>query len=401
MQEASQLTSAAFYMDPIMIHLVSAAVVVLVIGFVLRRLRQPALVGYILAGILLGPDVLAVFTDLDVLNQMGSVGVVLLLFFVGLEASPRDFLQNWRVAVLGTSVQVLLSVAGVTLVGLLLGWNWPQILLIGFVISLSCTAVVVNYLRDRNEQNTRVGQDTLSILITQDVYVIPMLIVIGMLSGGAPSLSMISLQLAGGALVVAFTVWLVVSNNIRIPFARLIGNEPELQFFAAFLVCFGMAALTGMFLLSTALGAFVAGMYVGQARETEWAKTHLESFRVVFVAIFFASIGMLIDLDFTMESWLVIVGLVLFVLLANTVINCMIFLSLGRPLRESIFAGALLAHVGEFSFVLAAIGWQTGILADRGYQLIVSVIALSLLIAPAWASVCRRIMLGLDVPDRA
>ena len=102
-----------------------------------------------------------------------------------------------------------------------------------------------------------------------------------------------------------------------------------------------------------------------------------------------------------MESWLVIVGLVLFVLLANTVINCMIFLSLGRPLRESIFAGALLAHVGEFSFVLAAIGWQTGILADRGYQLIVSVIALSLLIAPAWASVCRRIMLGLDSPDRA
>ena len=154
--------------------------------------------------------------------------------------------------------------------------------------------------------------------------------------------------------------------------------------FVAVLVCLGFALITGLFDLSTALGAFLGGMLVGVAKETGWVHHRLEPFRVVFVAVFFVSIGMLVDLGFVIEHWAFVAALLLSVLVINTGVNAVMFRMLGDTWRHSILAGAVLAQIGEFSFVLAAVGERTNLITEFAYQVTISVIALSLLFSPAW-----------------
>ncbi len=156
--------------------------------------------------------------------------------------------------------------------------------------------------------------------------------------------------------------------------------------FGALVLCFGLATLTAVLGLSTAVGAFVAGIVVGAARETDWVHRSLEPFRVVLVALFFVSVGMLIELDFLWAHWSTISLLVLVVFATNWAINACILRALGRDWRHSFLVAALLAQMGEFSFVLAAVGRQSGIIQEFAYQVIVGLIAITLLLAPLWWS---------------
>jgi len=150
--------------------------------------------------------------------------------------------------------------------------------------------------------------------------------------------------------------------------------------------------ITGLFGLSTALGAFVAGMLVGAARETQWVHSSLEPFRVIFVALFFVSIGMLVYLIFIKDHWFQIGALVMAVIITNTFINAVIIRLLGDSWPDSLYSGALLSQIGEFSFVLAAVGMQSNLVSSYGYQLTVTVIALSLMISPAWIATSRKLL---------
>jgi len=162
-----------------------------------------------------------------------------------------------------------------------------------------------------------------------------------------------------------------------------------MQIFAALAICFGLALLTGLLQLSTALGAFTAGMLVSAAKETQWVHQRLEPFRVVFVALFFVSVGLLVDIKFLTEQWVLISLLVVLVLITNTFINAFILKALGVNTRDSVYAGALLAQIGEFSFVLAAVGIQAKIITDFGYQLVIEVISISLLFSPVWIKLIK------------
>jgi CPA2 family monovalent cation:H+ antiporter-2 len=161
--------------------------------------------------------------------------------------------------------------------------------------------------------------------------------------------------------------------------------------FTALVLCFGLALITALLGLSTALGAFVAGILVGAAPDTEWVKQTLAPFRVVFVALFFVSVGMLVDLGFVRDEWPVVLLLVALVVVTKTLINAGVLRLLRDPWRQSFYAGALLAQIGEFSFVLAAVGLQAGLLEAFGYQLAVAVISLSLLASPPWIRLVRAL----------
>ena len=238
--------------------------------------------------------------------------------------------------------------------------------------------------------NTPTGQDVLLILVTQDLAVVPMMILLGLLDGEAPDGTIMLLQLVGGSIFLGLAIWIVRGGEIRLPFADRLRRDHELQVFAALLICFGFATLSGAFQLSAALGAFVAGMFVSAARETDWVREKLEPFRTVFMAFFFVSIGMLIDVDFIIQHFASLVALMVAVILTNTVINAGILRVLGRSRRESLYAGALLSQIGEFSFVLAAIGFQAGIITNIGYQYTIAIIALSLLVSTSWIALVRR-----------
>jgi len=380
------------HIDPLLPPLVGVIAVILALGLLLQVFRQPQLVGYILAGILIGPSGLAIVQDVALIEHLGALGVTLLLFFIGMEVSPLQLARGWRVAVLGTLFQVVVSVLTVWLIGQYFDWSLSRIVLLGFVISLSSTAVVLKLLKDSNELDSAAGQNVLLILIAQDLAIVPMLITISLMSGQAPEQGVIYRQLFGGIAITAFAVWVVSRRRFKLPFSRLIKKDHEVQLFAALLVCFGFAFVSGMLELSAALGAFVAGLVVAAAKETDWVQRALEPLKIVFVALLFVSMGMLIDIQFVEQNLVLLLILLFGVLTTNTFINAIVLRFLGSDWRISLYSGALLSQVGEFSFVLATVGLQIGLISKFGYQATIALIALSLLASPAWIQGARKIL---------
>ena len=380
------------HLDPILPYAVGALLAILILGLLLRSLRQPHVVGYLIAGVILGPHGIALVQDEVTLGRFGAIGVVLLLFFIGMEASPRKLIENWKVAVLGTLLQIFISIGCVWPLGLILDWPIERIVLIGFVISLSSTAVVLKLLQDWKEFDTQVGQNVLVILLAQDLAVIPMLIILAMFGDADAEHGNIYLQAGGAVLIAVIVGYIAIKNTIHLPLGRILGEDLDMHVFAALAICLGLSLLTGLAGLSTALGAFVAGMLIGAARETRWVHHSLEPFRVLFVALFFVSIGMLVDLGFLQSHWYQVGALIVLVLITNTFINAIILRMLGDNWRDSIYAGTLLSQIGEFSFLLAAVGIQAHIISDYGYQMTVAVISMSLLLSPAWIMMVKYVL---------
>ena len=379
------------HFDPILLKLVGCLLVILMIVLVTRRLQQPHVVGYLLSGIVLGPAGLGFVQEPETLARVGEFGVVLLLFFVGMETTPHRLLASWRVTFLGTGAQIFGSVFLMGLVGWWLHWPVSRIVLTGFVLSLSSTAVVLNYLRDSGQLKAKIGRDALGILLAQDLALIPMLILVGVLGGNTPDAGSLALQIIGAILSIALLAWMTWGKHVHLPMGEKLRADHELQVFFAFGLCLGLALITGLFHLSTALGAFMAGMLVGVARETNWVHHRLEPFRVVFVAVFFISVGLLVNVHFALENIALILFLTISVFIGNTAINAAVLRALGDPWRYSIYAGAHLAQIGEFSFVLAALGVQAELISEFSHQLTIAVITLTLLLSPTWILIVGRV----------
>ncbi len=383
---------AAINMDPILPNFVILSLIIILLGFVLRILKQPSVITYILVGIIVGPFGLGVISDESLISNLGSLGLVLLLFFIGMEIDLPGLIGSWRISVIGTLIQVVSSILVTWLLGRYFDWSISQIILLGFVISLSSTAVIVKLLQERGELHTRVGQYVLGILIAQDVLIVPMLIILGHLGGDKPEMVDIIKQITGGVLIVGLVLYILKKKEIKLPFQRQIIRDHEMQVFVAFTLCFGFAILSTVFGLSPALGAFVAGIVLSATRSTKWVHDSLVAFKILFVALFFVSIGMLIDLRFIKENILTISTLVLFVFLINNTINVAAIRMFCDNWKTSIYAGALLSQIGEFSFILGSTGYYAGIIGEYAYQLTISTIAITLLLSPFWISLFRKIL---------
>jgi len=378
-------------MDPILPPLVGMILIILILSLLLRTIGQPNVVAYLIAGVVLGPQGIGLITDHVTLERLGAFGVVMLLFFIGLKMHPRRLAMNWRIALLGTLLQIAASVALTWAIGWFLDWPLARRLLIGFVISLSSTALVLNFLQSRGELASRAGQNALVVLLMQDLAVIPMLLLIGMFgeddAGGGELLR----QGVGTLLIGGLCLWMFRQEHIHLPWVhRVVGRDRDLQVFAAMILCFGLALITAMLSLSSALGAFVAGMLLASAKEIDWVQHSLDPFRVIFVALFFVSIGMLVDMHFLWHHLAQVGFLVAAAFLTNTLINAVVFRLLREPWAESLYAAALLAQIGEFSFVLVAVGYSSAIITFEGYQTAIAVIAVSLLLAPVWILLIER-----------
>lgn len=382
--------------DPQMLNVVVATLVIICVAFIGRSLRQPHVISYLAAGIVLGPHGLALFTDQQAISRLGDVGVLLLLFFVGMETSPERLTAKWRVTLLGTGVQIAACTGCLFALGLWMHWQWPRSILLGFIVSLSSTALVLNYLKERGLMQRRIGGDALAILLAQDFAVVPMLIVLGFLASHHIDYPTLGRQAIGAVLVAALFLWLKSGRSVRLPLGKRLREDHELQVFVAFAMCLGLALLGETLRLSTGFGAFLAGLLVGAANETDWVQRRLEPFRVVFVALFFVSVGLLIRLDFVLDHWLLVTLLTLAVLIGNTMINAATFRVLGAPWRYGLFVGAVLAQIGEFSFVLADLGQRSALLTRFEYQLTVAVIGLSLIVSPAWIGLTEQLQKRLD-----
>jgi len=370
--------------------ILGVATSILLIGLSLKRIRQPYIIAYILTGVLLGPSGLGFIVSHETAELVGEFGLVVLMFFIGMEISLSDFIKRWRVAFFGTGMQVLFSFLLIYLMGLSLDWDFKRILLLSFIISLSSSAVVIKLVEDHGLSNHKIGHQVISILLSQDVLIVPMIILMTLVSGTAIDSEILSLQAIGGALILLLLFYLLRKKEISIPFAKALEGDHDLQVFAGLIICFGFAFFTSAFHLSAGLGAFVAGLFVNASPANHWLHERLHSFRVVLISIFFFSVGMLIDLSFLQENWLTVFWLVLVVFLSNHGINALALRLLKNSWRESFYGASMLAQIGEFSYVLASLGYHSEIISPYTYQLTVIVISLTIFISPFWAAGTKK-----------
>lgn len=372
--------------------------VILLLGLLLKRVSQPYIIAYIVTGVIVGPSGFELISENETVELVGEFGLIILMFFIGMEISLKDFIRKWRIALFGTGLQVLISILLVYIIGYSLGWSFTRILLLGFVISLSSSAVVIKLIEDYKIGKTRIGQNVISILLTQDILIVPMIIVMTFFSGDAVDTNQILLQVSGGLLIVGLLFYLLKKQTINLPFNKQLQNDHELQVFASLIVCFGFSLFTSMFELSAGLGAFIAGLFVHASPSTKWLHESLHAFRVILISAFFLSIGMLIDLNFLLSNWVIIALLVLGVYLSNHGINAISLKLLGNSWKESIYGASFLAQIGEFSFVLASLGYHADIITLFSYQLTVIVISITIFISPFW-TMLTKLILGVEVKN--
>jgi CPA2 family monovalent cation:H+ antiporter-2 len=374
-----------------LIELVIVASTALVLGIALTSLKQPAIVGYIFAGVVLGPSALGLIHDREMVTELAELGVLLLLFVIGLELSLRAFRRVYRVAVLCALFQIMISLGGAALLGLGFGWSPLLIVIVGFALALSSTAVAIKLLDDIGELRSDVGRIAVGVLIAQDLAVVPMLLVVAGLAGeGGFSVGAVLKLLVAVGLLVAMIAYLTRRERLNMPFAGLLDENVELTALTALAFCFGAALLSGAVGLSPAYGAFLAGLWLGNSNARTSVLESVLPIQGVLLMVFFLSIGLLLDLAFLLDNWAEVLVLLLVVTLVKTGLNVGILRLLGEPWPRAWLTGVTLGQVGEFSFVLVAAGVNVGAVDGEAQRLINTVIALSLMTSPFWLFTARR-----------
>jgi CPA2 family monovalent cation:H+ antiporter-2 len=367
-------------------------ILAVLIGYLLKKLHQPYLIGYIVIGVCLGPFGLDIFKSEEQVEFLGEIGIILLFFFIGMEISLPKFIKQWRVAIIGTFLQILISVAVVSIIGNYANWSLARSLVIGFVIALSSSAVVIKLLEEKKLLDSKVGKDVLSILLTQDIAIAPLLIITSFLGGQTQSTVQTGLQILGACIIISIFIYLYKKVNLKFSWLDTLEEDHEMQVFMSIVFCSAGALLMGLLGLSPALGAFVGGIIVHAAKETDWIHDNLHPFRIIFVAVFFISVGAQIELNFLWDNLSLIALLLILVFTVNQLVNGTILKVFGSNWRDSLLGGSLLAQIGEMSFLICFTAYQAGIISEFGYNISLSLISLSLLFSPLWIGLTERLV---------
>ncbi|MBF2059645.1 cation:proton antiporter [Fischerella thermalis] len=354
-------------------------------GYLVSRLRQPVLLGYLLGGIVVGPAGLKLVTLEGDIQVLSEVGVALLLFALGVEFSLKDLLRLRVIALGGGSLQIILTILLAGGLAYLTGWvqTVPKAIFLGAVLSLSSTAVVLKSLIERNEVQTVHGQVMLAILIVQDLGLGLMLAVLPALT--QPT-NIIGIALFTALLkVLLFLLGAILTGRWVIPFLiRLLAQSgsQELFLLGILVLCLGIALFTYAIGLGIAMGAFVAGLMISNVEYADHALDRVLPMRDVFATLFFVSIGILIDPGFLLANGWVLIGLIAVTMLGKAAIVALIVRGFGYSLKTALTVGIGINQIGEFSFVLAGVAQTKGLFSSRLYGLTVGTTAITLLLAP-------------------
>lgn len=369
---------------------VSELVVVFAVGTVLtwicHRLHVVSIVGFLVAGVLIGPNALALVENRELIDAMAEVGVILLLFTIGVEFSLKKLALIRRFILLGGGLQVGLTTLLSAVAMVALGAGWGIGIYTGFLVALSSTAIVLKLLSMSGRTNTPAGRISLGVLVFQDLAVVAMVLLIPALAGGDRSAVQV-LRALGGAVGIIAVVLLLALRAVpplleRVAHAR----SPELFLLTVVVVCFGIAWLTSAGGASLSLGAFLAGLVVSNSRFREHAVGEILPLRTLFNAVFFVSVGMLLDLSFVVANLPLVLGVAMAVFLGKAAITGLAVVALRYPLRLAAAVALSLAQIGEFSFVLEGVGREAGLspggLGEQGRQTFLAVTVLLMAATP-------------------
>jgi len=355
----------------------------LVVILAFHRLKLPALPGFIVAGVLLGPNALGLVSDVHQVESLAEVGVILLLFTIGIEFSLSRLREMGRQVVIGGGAQVVLTVGLSAALAAGLGLPWPVAVLVGFLVALSSTAIVLKGLADKGEIDTPHGRLATGVLIFQDLCVVPMMLVLPFLAGAADGgAGGLAWALAKAALVVAGVLVLARTVVPRVLSEIVKTRSRELFLIAVILVGTLTALGTAAAGASLALGAFLAGLVISESDYGHQAMAELLPFRDVFISLFFVTVGMLVQVGFLRDHPALALLGVAAIMGGKSVLAALGPALLGYSGRVALLAGLAVSQIGEFSFVLARQGRGTGLLPEGLYQSFLAVAVLTMLVTP-------------------
>jgi CPA2 family monovalent cation:H+ antiporter-2 len=363
--------------------------IVLILGlsvlviYVFRKIKLPAILGFLATGILFGPNALGLASRGQEIEMLSEIGVILLLFIIGLEFSLKNLMSIRKVVFIGGSIQVILTIAITAGISLLLGFNPTEAVMLGFLFALSSTAIVLKLLQEKGLMRSNHGRISLGILIFQDIIVVPMILLVPIISGQESNVSGALAILLGKALFLVVAIY--VSARYLVPkllheIART--RSRELFLITIIVICFSVAFVTSLMGLSLALGAFMAGLCISESEYSHQATGLIIPFREIFTSFFFVSIGMLLDLNFLVMHLPVIL---LFTVLAAVLKFGILVLAarvLKFSLKTSILVGLSLLQIGEFAFILSRTGMEAGLISELTNQYFLSVSILTMGVTP-------------------
>lgn len=359
-----------------------------------HRLRLPAVVGFLMTGVLCGPHGLGLISTVDDVQMLATVGIVLLLFTVGMEFSIQKIIKYKYYFFVGGFLQVFATVLTCFCVSkFFYESSWGGAALLGFLISLSSTAIVLRALDEKGDSDTPHGRLILGILIFQDIVAVPMMLLIPVLAGSGENFEVSNLYTFArgiGILILMSMIAFKVVPKLLYYVTRT--RNRELFLLTVLTICFAIAWVTSSVGLSLSLGAFLAGLIVSESDYSDEAIGNVLPFQEIFTSFFFVSMGMLLDIKFVSQQPLFIVLIALLVIGLKSFIAGSSALVLGMPLRAAILAGIALGQVGEFSFVLALSGMKYGLASDYYYQLFLAVSLLTMAVTPMFMSLSHRLV---------
>ena len=354
-----------------------------VVIFIFHKFKVPSIVGFLLTGILAGPHGFGLVKAVHEVEILAEIGVILLLFTIGIEFSLKSLMEIKKAVFLGGSVQVVLTIAAVFGIVMALGLPLNESIFIGFMVALSSTAIVMKLFQDRAEVNSQHGKNSLAILIFQDIIIVPMMLLVPLLAGSDNSSGRDYLIIAIKAILLIVTMLYLARKVIpKLLFQIASTRNRELFLLSVIGICFGVAWLTSSVGLSLALGAFLAGLVISESEYSHQAIGNILPFKDIFTSFFFVSIGMLLDLEFFISQPVKILAIVLGVIILKTIVLGFVSFLSGYPFRTTVLVGLSLSQIGEFSFILAKLGRDAELLSMPSYQVILSVAVISMGLTP-------------------
>ena len=382
--------------EPVLISTIAIGLTAaLVGGLIARRLRLPSILGYILAGVAIGPFTPGLIADTSIATELAEIGVILLMFGVGIHFSIEDLIAVRALAVPGAIIRIVVSTLLGVAFGAAIGWGVGGGLVLGLATAMASTVVLLRALEERNELDTVQGRTAVGWVIVEDLVTVAVLVVVptiapllGGTDAGTTSVTgsaLGDLAVALGKAAIFAAVMIVAGKRLIPPLLILVARENSRELFslAVLAIALGIAfAASSIFGISLALGAFLAGAIVSESDMSHQAAADALPLRDAFAVLFFVSVGMLLDPGFLVEHPLEVIAVVGLIVVVKSLVAIGIVAAFGYPIRTGLTVAAGLAQIGEFSFILGTVGLSLALLPPDGFQLIVAGALVSIALNP-------------------
>lgn len=371
-----------------------------VVTVIFKLLKQPLVLGYLVAGFLVGPHmhIFPTVTDMADVEAWSEIGVIFMMFGVGLEFSFKKLMSVGSKAFITAFVGIIGMMGVGTLLGVIMGWGIMESIFLGGMLSMSSTAIIVKAFEDMNLKGQSFANLTMVVLIIQDIVAVVMMVLISTVAASKNAMPGKEMLLSIVKLVFFLILWFVIGIYVIPTFLRKFKNyiNDENLLIISIGLCFGMVILANNVGFSSALGAFVIGSILAETDESERIEHLTESIKNLFSAIFFVSVGMMIDPPILLKYWKLVLSLVLITLIIKAFVSTVAALVAGANLEDSVKSGFTLSQIGEFAFIIASVAVAQRVMPSYIYPVIIASSVITTFTTPYWIKLATPVYNALD-----